>query len=77
MRAADPDPLPSDAKTLQAMVVALRAQVEESNARFEVKLQETLHLRTWIEKLKLEIARLRRAQFGKSSEQLSERITQL
>lgn len=77
MRATDPDPLPSDAKTLQAMVVALRAQVEEGNARFEVKLQETLHLRTWIEKLKLEIARLRRAQFGKSSEQLGERITQL
>ena len=36
-----------------------------------------MYLRTWIEKLKLELARLRRMQFGRSSEQLSERIKQL
>lgn len=36
-----------------------------------------MYLRTWIEKLKLELARLRRMQFGRSSEQLCARIEQL
>jgi hypothetical protein len=36
-----------------------------------------VYLRTWIERLKLELARLRRMQFGRSSEQLCARIEQL
>src|SRR5436309_336670 len=38
---------------------------------------EHVYLRTWIEKIKLELARLRRLQFGRSSEQLGARIEQL
>jgi transposase len=36
-----------------------------------------VYLRTWIERLKLELARLRRMQFGRSSEKLSAQIEQL
>lgn len=39
--------------------------------------QEALHLRTWIEKLKLQIAKLKRLQFGRSSEKLGGQIEQL
>jgi transposase len=38
---------------------------------------EVLHLSTWIEKLKLQIARLKRLRFGQSSEKLDQQITQL
>src|SRR5512138_49106 len=62
--------LPDDIDTLKRLV--LEREAELATAR-----QTTLHLSAWIEKLKLEIARLKRMQFGRSSERLGERIDQL
>jgi transposase len=62
--------LPDDIETLKRLVI-------EREVQLEAERHNTLHLRTWIEKLKLEIARLKRMQFGRSSERLSERIEQL
>lgn len=69
--------LPDDIETLKRLVIEQRALIEEREQRLERQRAEELYLRTWIEKLKLEIARLRRMQFGRSSEKLSERIEQL
>ena len=69
--------LPDDIETLKQLVIEKQALIEEREARLEHQRAEELYLRTWIEKLKLEIARLRRMQFGRSSEKLSERIEQL
>ncbi len=60
-----------------AQLVARNAEIEARDAALQVKQAEAVHLRTWIEKLKLEIARLRRMQFGRSSEKLGEQIEQL
>lgn len=54
-----------------------RAALEEREATLATKQAEAVYLQTWIEKLELEIARLRRMQFGRSSERLAERIDQL
>jgi transposase len=69
--------LPEDIETLQRLVLEQRALLEEREAKLALAQQHTLHLSTWIEKLKLEIARLKRMQFGRSSERLGERIEQL
>lgn len=57
------DDLPDDVEALRALVIASRAAVK--------------HHQLTIEKLQLQIARLRRMQFGRSSEKLSEQIEQL
>ena len=62
--------LPNDIEMLKRLVV-------EQQERIEQRESESLHLLTWIEKLKLEIARLKRMQFGRSSEKTNERIDQL
>ena len=76
--------LPDDIETLKRLVIEREAQLEQARGAndaarnaLERAQAEGLYLRTWIEKLKLEIARLRRMQFGRSSEKLSERIEQL
>jgi transposase len=69
--------LPDDIETLKRLVLEKQALLEERDERLERQQAEALHLRTWIEKLKLEIARLKRMQFGRSSEKLDERIEQL
>ena len=60
-----------------AQLVERDAQLEQRDAALATKQAEAVYLQTWIEKLKLEIARLRRMQFGRSSERLAERIDQL
>src|SRR4051794_14194803 len=84
MRAATPSALPDDVDALRALVLDLHARVQSrddalqaSAAQLKAGQQELLYLRTWIDKLKLELARLRRMQFGRSSEKLSARIEQL
>jgi transposase len=59
-------------------------QLEQTHARLEqhqLQLQsakgEVIHLSAWVEKLKLEIAVLKRLRFGKSSEKLDAQIAQL
>jgi transposase len=51
--------------------------LQAREAQLQAGEQELLYLRTWIEKLKLELGRLRRLQFGRSSEKISTRIEQL
>lgn len=83
--------LPDDIETLKRLVIEKQSLIDEreqqlqrisaanDEARVVLERQqaEALYLRTWIEKLKLEIARLKRMQFGRSSEKLADRIEQL
>ena len=84
MRAAAHSALPDDVDALRALVIDLHTRLQSRDdalqareAQLQAGAQELVYLRTWIEKLKLELARLRRMQFGRSSEKLSERIEQL
>src|SRR5258708_33741422 len=84
MRAATPSALPNDVDALRALVLDLHARLQSRDdalqardAQLQAGQQELVYLRTWIERLKLELARLRRMQFGRSSEKLSARIEQL
>ncbi len=58
-------------------VAALRALLRESQAEAESLRQRLSHREFELEKLKLELARLRRLRFGRSSEQLDDQINQL
>src|SRR5947199_9319749 len=84
MHAATPERLPNNVAALRTLIIDLRARLQTRDdalqareAELQAGQQELVYLRTWIERLKLELARLRRMQFGRSSEQLSERIEQL
>ncbi len=84
MRVAKQRALPDDVDALRAVIIDLHARLQSRDAALQAReaqlqagQQELVYLRTWIEKLKLELARLRRMQFGRSSEQLAERIEQL
>ena len=84
MRGATLPPLPNDVATLHSLVMELQtsldsrdAALQERDAVVQAGQQELVYLRSWVEKLKLEVARLRRMQFGRSSEQLASRIEQL
>jgi transposase len=68
-----PAPLPTDLAAAHAMILA-----ERSSARLaaEARAEEVLAARLEIERLKLEIARLRREKYGPSSERAA-RIEQL
>src|SRR5258708_39239090 len=84
MRAATPSALPNDVDALRALVLDLHARLQSRDdalqardAQLQAGQQELVYLRTWIERLKLELARLRRMQFGRSSEKLCARIEQL
>jgi transposase len=84
MRAATPGALPNNVAALRALVIDLQARLQSRDdalqareAQLQTGQQEVVYLRTWIEKLKLELAQLRRMQFGRSSEKLYARIEQL
>jgi len=62
--------LPDDIETLKRLVIEGQAALEEAEARL---LSRQLEIQT----LKLQIAQLKRMQFGRSSEQLNEKIAQL
>lgn len=55
----------------------LKRLLDQQTSHTEQRNQEAVHLRTWVEKLKMQIARLRRMQFGQSSERLAAQIGQL
>ncbi|TXM60462.1 IS66 family transposase, partial [Methylobacterium sp. WL12] len=61
--ALDPGSLPDDVDALKRMIVGMA--------------REAVHANTLIEKLRSELARLKRAQFGVSSEKLKARVEQL
>jgi len=84
MHAATPEALPKNVAVLHALVVELRGQLQARDqvvhareTELRAGQQELVYLRSWIDKLTLELARLRRMQFGRSSEQLDARIEQL
>lgn len=64
------DALPTDLDALRAMVLAGRAEIAGLRSALT-------HRDAQIEKLKLQLARLRRMQFGRSSEKLDREIAQL
>lgn len=64
------DDLPDDIESLQRLVVAGREALEVAQLQLRSRELE-------IEQLKLLLAKLRRMQFGRSSEQLDQRIVQL
>jgi transposase len=77
------DPLPQDHATLQAFAASLQlkyAHLETQYAELETGnevLRSELHHKTLhIEKLKVQLAKLRRQRFGKSSEKLDREIEQ-
>jgi transposase len=84
MRAATFKALPNNVVALRTLVVDLQTRLQSRDdalqareAQLQAGEQELVYLRTWIERLKLELARLRRMQFGRSSEKLCAQIEQL
>lgn len=62
--------LPSDPEALRSFALACQAELKAAQLSVQLRSLE-------IEKLKFEIARLRRMQFGRSSERITRRIEQL
>ena len=56
---------PDDVQTLKRLLAEREAQLAAAQ-------QQALHLRVWVEKLELQIARLKRMQFGRSAERLAQ-----
>src|SRR3982750_3431835 len=65
--------LPTDPEGLQTFAAASRAELAEKDLALAALHAKTLH----IEKLRAELAALRRARFGRSSERLDRAIDQL
>src|SRR5215469_15282097 len=62
--------LPDDPEALRAFAIACQAELKAAELSVQLRTLE-------IEKLKFQIAKLRRMQFGRSSERLSHEIEQL
>ena len=69
--------LPDDVATLKRLLVERDAEVARRSTELEAQRAEMLVARLLIEKLKLQIARLGRMQFGRRSEQHDARVEQL
>src|ERR1700739_683033 len=69
--------LPSDPDALRAFALACQSELAQTTAEMQAP-KLAVQLRTLeIEKLKFQIAKLRRMQFGRSSERLTRQIEQL
>src|ERR1700746_4152803 len=69
--------LPSDPDALRAFALACQSELAQTTAELQAA-KLAVQLRTLeIEKLKFQIAKLRRMQFGRSSERLARQIDQL
>ena len=73
----DPAELPDDVATLQALLLAERARAAKVREELTAIRAETASYKAEIEHLKAQLAKLRRARFGRSSEKLDSRIAQL
>ena len=62
--------LPSDLDALRAFALACQAELKTAELSVQIRTLE-------IEKLKFQIAKLRRMQFGRSSERITRQIEQL
>ena len=69
--------LPDDVTTLQALLLAERARAAKIDEELAAIRAETATYKAQIEHLKAQLAKLRRSQFGKSSEKLDQQIAQL
>jgi transposase len=70
-------PLPDDPTALRNLAVDLQAELARKDIEIAVNAAE-IHAKTlYIEKLKMQLAVLRRARFGRSSEKLDHAIEQL
>jgi transposase len=71
------DQLPDDVELLKQLVIALGAQVTQQQAELTAERSEAIAARLLIEKLKLQIARYRRLQYGRKSERHDAHVAQL
>ena len=71
------DPLPSDPAALRAFAASLQAKMTEMQREIAARDAEIYTKTLHIEKLKAQLAVLRRARFGRSSEKLDQEIEQL
>ncbi|MEO6024595.1 MAG: IS66 family transposase zinc-finger binding domain-containing protein [Burkholderiales bacterium] len=69
--------LPDDIDTLKRLILEGDARVSRLEQKLAVSEQESLGLSLLIEKLKLQIARFKRTQFGSSSERFEGQLMQL
>ena len=83
-RFSTPQTLPTDVLSLQQLVLEREAQLAAREAELQIRevelserQAEVLHLRAWAEKLKLQIAVMKRLRFGRSSEKMDQEIAQL
>ncbi len=69
--------LPDDIEALKRMIVERDVRLDAMQGALTAKEQEGQLLTLLIEKLKLQIARFKRTQFGRSSERIGEQLAQL
>src|ERR1041384_3805991 len=75
--AFDPADLPTDIDALHQIILAQAAEAKAREAELAAAKAGLLANALEIEKYKLQIARLRRMQFGRSSEKIAREIEQL
>jgi transposase len=71
------DELPRDTESLHRELLAARAQIVERDEQLRLAKLSLVSSTLEIENLKMQLARLRRMQFGRSSERLTEAIEQI
>jgi transposase len=69
--------LPDDIDALKRLIIERDAQIAAKHAELQVERNEVIAARLMIEKLKLQIARFRRMQFGAKSERHDAQVGQL
>ena len=69
--------LPEDPGSLRELVISLRGMVRERSAERDLAYAALKFKTLELEKLRMQLAQLRRKQFGQSSEKLSREVAQL
>ena len=71
------DDLPTDVESLRRLVVEARQGIADRDERLRLAEAQIVYSTLEIENLKAQLAKLRRLQFGRSSERLSTAIEQI
>jgi transposase len=71
------DELPTDTESLHRLLIVARQGIAERDEQLRRAEAQIVYSTLEIENLKLQLARLRRMQFGRSSEKLSDAIEQI
>src|SRR4051794_41948177 len=74
---ATPDQLPDDIKEMKKLFLAQAANLEKLSAELTAAKAGLMAYAVEIEKLKFQLARLKRAKYGSSSERIEREIAQL